>query len=114
MHGHDGGDRALAAVAGLAGRRCAAATGSGRIGGEEFLLVLPGTGADDAIEIAERTRSAIGSAVSFDAIAKALRVTISLGVSTWTGSHDTVEAMVKRADEALYRAKLGGRNRVEW
>jgi diguanylate cyclase (GGDEF)-like protein len=111
LHGHDGGDRALAAVARLAGSALRDSDRVGRIGGEEFLLVLPGAGAEIAAEIAERTRLAIAAA-SFDEISPCLRASVSLGVSSWAGGKDNVEALVKRADEALYRAKQGGRNRV--
>ena len=111
LHGHDGGDRALAAVARLAGGALRDSDRVGRIGGEEFLLVLPGAGAETAAEIAERTRSAIAAA-SFDEISPCLRTSVSLGVSSWAGGKDSVEALVKRADEALYRAKQGGRDRV--
>jgi diguanylate cyclase (GGDEF)-like protein len=111
VHGHDGGDRALAAVARLAGSALRGSDRVGRIGGEEFLLVLPGANAEIAAEIAERTRLAIAAA-SFDDISSCLRISVSLGVSSWAGGKDSVNAMIKRADEALYRAKQGGRNRV--
>ena len=111
-HGHDGGDRALKRVAALAGQSLRGSDRLGRVGGEEFLLVLPGTGAATAAEIAERSRRAIETG-DFDAVAPGARVTISLGVSAWGDAKDEIDALMKRTDEALYRAKASGRNRVE-
>lgn len=110
-HGHDGGDRALKRVAKLAGEALRGSDRLGRVGGEEFLLVLPGTNAITAAEIAERSRRAVESA-DFDRVAPGVRVTISLGVGAWSGAKDDVDALMKRIDEALYRAKDSGRNRV--
>jgi diguanylate cyclase (GGDEF)-like protein len=82
-----------------------------RIGGEEFVVVLPGTGGEAAAAIAEKLRSQVeGHAIKagrFDG-----RVTISLGVSTRDGLVRDFEHLLKLADEGLYRAKDAGRNRV--
>ncbi|MFT3806313.1 diguanylate cyclase [Arenimonas sp.] len=110
-HGHDGGDRALKRVAALAGQALRSSDRLGRVGGEEFLLVLPGTGPATAAEIAERSRRMV-EAGDFDAVAPGAQVTISLGVSAWSDAKDEIEALMKRVDEALYRAKESGRNRV--
>ena len=109
--GHDGGDRALTRVAALAGSTLRASDRVGRVGGEEFLMVLPDTGKAMAAEIAERTRRAIESA-NFDEVAIEMRTTISLGVSEWMPAGDDAETMTKRADVALYLAKKSGRNQV--
>jgi diguanylate cyclase (GGDEF)-like protein len=111
-HGHDAGDRALARVTGLAGQAGRASDRLGRTGGEEFLLVLPAAGPDIAAEIAERVRRLVDSG-SFDAVVPGLHVSVSLGVATRTESDRDADTLLKRADEALYRAKRGGRNRVE-
>jgi diguanylate cyclase (GGDEF)-like protein len=111
VHGHDAGDRALRQIARMAGHALRASDRLGRLGGEEFLLVLPATAATTAMEIAERARRAIAAA-SFDAVTPGQRVTISLGVATTSAEPEDAAALLKRADAALYRAKTGGRDRV--
>jgi diguanylate cyclase (GGDEF)-like protein len=110
-HGHDGGDRALKRIAAVANTCLRDSDRLGRVGGEEFLLVLPNTEQATAVEIAERLRKAI-EAAPFDEVAPGARMAVSLGVAAWDSGHDTTTVLMKRADEALYRAKEGGRNRV--
>jgi diguanylate cyclase (GGDEF)-like protein/PAS domain S-box-containing protein len=84
----------------------------GRLGGEEFAVVLPETGADVAIALAERLRQKLSEArVSTDK--KPIGFTVSIGVTTFNEEDRTIEAMMLRADAALYRAKNRGRNRVD-
>ena len=78
-----------------------------RYGGEEFVIILPETGADEAIQVAERMRAALEANTW-----RERPVTASFGVSTFLNGNLSVEAMVKSADEALYVAKENGRNRV--
>jgi diguanylate cyclase (GGDEF)-like protein len=117
LHGHDAGDRALRRVAALAVSAARASDRVGRIGGEEFLLVLPGGGDDVGMEIAERLRRMVASE-AFDDVGPGVRITISLGVASEGGAGSAAEgagdadALVKRADLALYRAKQAGRDRV--
>ena len=107
LYGHDVGDRAIGAVAQEA---AAATTLVGRLGGEEFAMLLAGQGLDDALALAERLRGKM-SALQFDTSHGPLSITCSFGVSTWEGA-DTIDLLLKRADVALYAAKTGGRNRV--
>jgi diguanylate cyclase (GGDEF)-like protein len=111
-HGHEIGDRVLAEVA----RRLRAAIRAGdllvRYGGEEFLVLLPGSDAIQAAEIAERMRLRMES----DPIQSGgtrIDVRISIGVAEHRQSADTALQLVRRADTALYAAKGRGRNRVE-
>lgn len=103
VHGHKVGDEAICAVA----QTLSVEPGVvGRLGGEEFALLLHGRGMAGAIEIAERLRAAVaGLTISGAAL------TCSFGVSGWRKG-DTIDLLLKRADMALYDAKLGGRNRV--
>jgi two-component system cell cycle response regulator len=84
-----------------------------RLGGEEFVLVMPDTDMALAYRIGERLRQIIASA-PFEAGSDpgGLHITISIGVASLDGAHDTQEDILKRADQALYRAKRDGRNRV--
>ena len=82
----------------------------GRYGGEEFLLVLPDTNLDQAVQIVERQRGII-AAIDWPSLSSDLALTLSAGVSE-IGPYDTPEELLARADRALYRAKDAGRNRV--
>jgi diguanylate cyclase (GGDEF)-like protein len=110
-HGHDGGDRALRSLAAIAAATLRDSDRLGRVGGEEFLLVLPNTEPATAVEIAERLRGAV-EATPFEEVAPGARLSVSLGVAAWEAGQETPAALMKRADEALYRAKSEGRNRV--
>ncbi|QGY03875.1 diguanylate cyclase [Methylobacterium mesophilicum SR1.6/6] len=105
-HGHDVGDVAIKAVADLIAEDGIA----GRLGGEEFAVVLPGCCLVEASARAERLRAATQNRRIRGAHGT-IRLTCSFGVSTWTDG-DCIEALIKRADLALYAAKSGGRNRV--
>lgn len=105
-HGHDVGDLAIQAVAELVGAEGIA----GRLGGEEFAVVLPGLGLDAAAEHAERLRLRVRD-LRIRSGRSSVSLRCSFGVSTWTGP-DAVAALIKRADLALYEAKARGRDRV--
>jgi diguanylate cyclase (GGDEF)-like protein len=110
--GHGIGDRVLAEVA----ARLRAAIRAGdllvRYGGEEFLVLLPGTGAAQAAEIAERMRGKMESD-PIQTERAAVHVRISVGVAEHRRNSDSAAQLVRRADTALYAAKERGRNRVE-
>jgi diguanylate cyclase (GGDEF)-like protein len=108
--GHDAGDRALQRLATVVGKVLRGNDRLGRVGGEEFLLVLPATAVDAAADVGERVRQAVRAA-DFDVAAPGLRVTISAGVACADGGEDAA-TLLKVADEALYAAKGAGRDRV--
>jgi two-component system, cell cycle response regulator len=84
----------------------------GRYGGEEFIVILPGTDEAAAEQFAERVREAVASHLFKDE-ANQVHMTLSSGVASFPGDHvDHPDALIKRADEALYLAKESGRNRV--
>jgi diguanylate cyclase (GGDEF)-like protein len=105
--GHDVGDRVIRA---LAGEAAALKEMLGRLGGEEFALLLPGRTLDYAIAVAEELRLRLAG-MRLDEAGQAVTFTASFGVSEWRPG-DTVDTLLKRADVALYRAKELGRNRV--
>jgi diguanylate cyclase (GGDEF)-like protein len=85
----------------------------GRYGGEEFLVVMPGTPKDTALHVAERIRALVESTAFEHGDGQPVgRVTISGGVATWPGDGDDVDSLLRNADAALYEAKRAGRNRV--
>jgi diguanylate cyclase (GGDEF)-like protein len=107
-HGHDAGDAVLVELAGRLGMGLRQVDRLARFGGEEFVVVAPGIDLPAAAELAERLRGAVAG----KDFAAAGRVTASFGVAGYAPGEQP-EAMIKRADEALYRAKTGGRNKVE-
>jgi diguanylate cyclase (GGDEF)-like protein len=110
-YGHGGGDRVLGAVAAVVCPHLRASDRIGRIGGEEFLVVLPGTSIREAQMIAERLRTTIESA-TWAGLRTDARVTASFGVAERCAEDHAAGSLLKRADDALYRAKRQGRNRV--
>jgi two-component system cell cycle response regulator len=112
-HGHDAGDDVLRDFALRIKRSIRGIDLACRYGGEEFVIVMPETDMAVAAMVAERLRRRI-AAEPF-AIAQGSRqipVTISIGIAGLRGKDDTAAALLKRADQALYRAKRDGRNRV--
>ncbi|MDP2368241.1 GGDEF domain-containing protein [Rhodoferax sp.] len=108
-YGHLGGDDVLRHVAHTAAKTLRQADLFGRYGGEEFVLLLNDTTLEGALVTAERLRTLV-EGLRFDDIAQDLRVTISIGVAEHVRKTDAA-ATLRRADEALYRAKESGRNR---
>ena len=112
-YGHQNGDVVLGAVAMLAQRQLRAYDSAARYGGEEFVLVIPGTTLAGGVMVAERLRQAVLEH-TFPSPLEDLTVTISAGVATYPSPNvDSVDSLFRQADEALYRAKQNGRNRVE-
>jgi len=109
--GHAGGDRMLAALARGIGRCLREGDVLGRVGGEEFLVLLPDTGIDDALTLAERLRTAV-STIQVMLDDEPQRVTVSIGAAVRQAEDKSPGTLVRRADRALYAAKSGGRNRV--
>jgi two-component system cell cycle response regulator len=112
-NGHAVGDRVLQELAARLKQAIRNIDMICRIGGEEFVIVLPNTSADVAAKIADRMcRSVSAKPFNVGARGGPLSITVSIGVAAVEGSSDTMEAIMKRADEALYSAKRDGRNRV--
>ena len=110
-HGHLTGDQVLARIAATFRHGLRNFDLLGRTGGEEFLVVLPDTGMARAEAIAERLRKAIEIMDCSD-IAAGLATTVSIGVASLRETDAGLQALVARADAALYRAKGDGRNRI--
>ncbi len=109
-HGHAVGDGVLQELVHRLGTSVRASDAFGRIGGEEFLILWPGLSVESSRVAADRVRQ-IMERTPFVIDDVTLKATVSLGVTTTTGE-DSQEAIIERADQALYAAKAAGRNRV--
>ncbi|MFC7762964.1 diguanylate cyclase [Catellatospora bangladeshensis] len=110
-YGHPAGDQALRTVAALLARELRAVDVAARLGGEEFGVLLPGSDQDEAVLVAERLRLAIARCPIVCA-SVTLTVTTSIGVVSYPRHARTADELSRLADEALYLAKRGGRDRV--
>jgi diguanylate cyclase (GGDEF)-like protein/putative nucleotidyltransferase with HDIG domain len=106
--GHQVGDAALQRVARVFEEGKRQIDSASRVGGEEFALILPGTGQDGAFALAERIRCALSDEFAEDSVP----ITISFGLATYPLHGETAASLLRAADEALYAAKDSGRNRT--
>ena len=106
-HGHQAGDQVLTNFVIKVNSLLRPADQLGRFGGEEFVLLLPETSLEDALQVAERIRAVCAEP------AQRAACTVSIGVASTLNERDTVDALLARADAAMYRAKDNGRNRIE-
>ncbi len=109
--GHAVGDAALRAVADTCAATLRAGDVVGRLGGEEFAVVLHEVELERARSVAERLRAAV-EALRVASESGDVALAVSIGVAAWRGPEESLEALLRRADAALYRAKAAGRNRV--
>ncbi len=114
-YGHQQGDECLASIAKIIGSVPSRPTDKAcRYGGEEFTIILPDTDLQGGLFVAEKLKQlTLDANIKHEASKIAYCVTLSLGLVTYTGQCSTEEELLKVADEALYRAKENGRNRVE-
>jgi diguanylate cyclase (GGDEF)-like protein len=110
-YGHHVGDEVLTAFCKVATTHLRRSDLFSRIGGEEFASLLPDTGLEDAVRLADRTRAAV-EATSYLVGEHSIHATVSVGVAFSNDATADLTGLLKAADEALYRAKQAGRNRV--
>jgi diguanylate cyclase (GGDEF)-like protein/PAS domain S-box-containing protein len=108
--GHHVGDRFLKEVAGIVKANTRASDVAARWGGDEFMLLAPGTDGRSAVKIAERIRVQV-ERYKMKLEDKEMGITISSGIVTYPDNASVVAELIKRADEAMYNAKRGGKNR---
>ena len=106
-YGHAAGDAVLVRVCATVQQLLRKNDAFGRIGGEEFAILLPDTALGPALLVAERIRLSVAAMVSLDN----MQVTLSAGITTLAAATETPQEAMRRADQALYRAKTTGRNR---
>ncbi|UNU31900.1 diguanylate cyclase [Aeromonas hydrophila] len=109
--GHHMGDKVLAEVASCVAAQLRSLDRVGRNGGEEFLVLLPDTCLDEAVEVAERIRHRVAQ-LRIDGMPEGQPVHVSIGCAQYSPLDESFGDLVQRADEAMYRAKQAGRNQV--
>jgi len=111
-YGHAAGDWVLQETVSRSSAQLRSLDVFGRIGGEEFAVLLPHTGAEEAVRIAERLCATLAETpIIFDG--QIIPVTMSIGVAEYSSDHGNGESLLRQADLCLYAAKRRGRNRVE-
>ena len=114
-YGHLVGDKILREVSEILNNSIRTYDIAGRYGGEEFLIILPDTGFEDALMLAERIRTNIkAQPLAKSDLTPAITVTISLGIASMLDTDVSIDDMIKRADDGLYAAKKSGRDKVSW
>ncbi|MDP1636181.1 MAG: diguanylate cyclase, partial [Gallionellaceae bacterium] len=111
-HGHKAGDLVLIKLAEVCRETLREVDVIGRVGGEEFAILLPETGGVAAAEVAERLRRVLAETQVPQEKGPSVQFTVSIGVSTLISADDTLDVLLSRADDALYKAKESGRNKV--
>jgi diguanylate cyclase (GGDEF)-like protein len=110
-HGHAGGDDALRHFVQITREQLRTQDELGRLGGEEFAVLFPETGLESAMAVTERIRRAVEATPARFGDVR-IPMTASFGVARWQSFAESADALMQRADSALYAAKSGGRNRV--
>ena len=108
-YGHKAGDKVLKTVAQLLNKRIRQTDFLARFGGEEFVMLLPGTKEEETLRLVNELREQVAQC-GFHFQGEAVPITLSCGVSSFKKEDDTLSAVFERADQALYRAKENGRN----
>ena len=112
-YGHDIGDEILSEFARRISANIRGHDLACRFGGEEFVVIMPDTSGEMAYAVAERLRAGVECApFPISRAPGGLNITVSIGIAGAEGAHDSADALLRRADQALYRAKHTGRNRV--
>ncbi|RKX81887.1 MAG: hypothetical protein DRP58_11135 [Spirochaetes bacterium] len=110
-YGHDMGDKVLIELAKTCKKMIRKTDLLARFGGEEFCFLFPETDLNHAALLADRIRDAI-SKLEFNSGKNKFSITVSIGISELLNKNDNIENMIKRSDDAMYKAKENGRNRV--
>ena len=111
-YGHQTGDMVLVTATGLIEKYVRSIDYVGRYGGEEIVIVLPGTSETESVEIAERIRLCLASTPIAVSKSKFVNVTVSIGIAMFPNDGIDQEELLKNADQAMYHAKGAGRNQV--
>jgi diguanylate cyclase (GGDEF)-like protein len=112
-HGHLAGNDALKRIATLIRNNTRAGDVACRYGGEEFVVILPDTGKQQALQVAERIRKMVEKEIfPGEEVLPSQKLTVSIGVATFPEDGEGKDELIKKADDTMYEAKLRGRNCV--
>lgn len=111
-YGHDVGDRVLQTISATLKMLLRKIDTAGRYGGDEFMLILPETAREGAENLAGKLLAVMGEANLNLPDGKPLRLSMSIGIAAPLEDEDDIDSLIKRADDAMYASKLGGRNRI--
>lgn len=111
-HGHQAGDAVLVKLASIMRQTLREVDIIGRIGGEEFAILLPETGLEKSFQAAERLRINVSNTKVPIGNGLPLKITVSIGIASMTSNDDNIDLLLSQADAALYEAKHAGRNKV--
>ena len=111
-YGHDAGDRALQIVSATLNTILRKSDMAGRHGGDEFMIILPETSEKGAEGLAEKLLAAVRDTNLWSQENRSVRITMSIGVACLELGKDTMDLFIKRADDAMYLSKQGGRDRI--
>jgi diguanylate cyclase (GGDEF)-like protein len=111
-YGHKVGDLVLKRLSGIVLEALREVDVAGRFGGEEFAILLPETDGKQAVEVAERLRQLVESTPVILENGLPLKFTVSIGISSFAGKETNIDTLLNLADQALYKAKNSGRNKV--
>ena len=111
-YGHDAGDKVLQTISATLKMLLRKTDTAGRYGGDEFMLILPETARKGAENLADKLLAAMQGTDLNLPDAKPLRLSMSIGIAEPAGDEEDIDSLIKRADDAMYVSKLGGRNRV--
>jgi len=111
-YGHEVGDRILRQFAKTITAAMRETNLAARFGGEEFVILLPDTGAKACLVVAERIRQAVARMLVPPGTDKPLQLTVSLGIAVYPDHGQTLEEVLNACDKALYESKRSGRNRT--
>lgn len=111
-YGHQVGDTVLQVLSKICQNTLRQVDVAGRLGGEEFAVILPETTSEEALDVAERLRKAIANTDVTIPVGLPIHFTVSIGVTTLNNKDVNIDMLLHQADQALYEAKEAGRNRV--
>ena len=112
-HGHDAGDWALQTISANLKTILRRSDIAGRYGGDEFMIILPETSVKGAENLAEKLLAAVRNTdLRHEMDGKTLSLSMSIGIADLDAANDTIDSFIKRADDAMYASKQGGRDRI--
>ena len=112
-HGHLAGDHVIREIGSILKSRCREEDIICRYGGDEFVIVLPRTSQEQAIQVAQRIKNSVSDLVFNPGTKNEFKTTVSMGIAMFPNEGDSSQKLLQSADQSLYAAKRGGRDKIE-